>query len=172
MANVDAALVFPDGRVMPVRRDALLQFSSVARTAQGEDFGGGLEIPILIKADPVYFARVAAWCEARLNKLPFAKVPLAELKSKTLEELVDPDDREFIGDMSPQDRFKVMMVANFLDVDALFYAMLVFTAFEIKAKTADDAYAFYDIQKAPEELKAIRERNLWVFDYPADVAAA
>ncbi len=75
-----------------------------------------------------------------------------------------PYDREFIGRLPIYDRFRVMRVAKLLGVTELFDAIVAFTAFELKSKTVDEAYAYYGIQKTPEELETIRKQNLWVFE--------
>lgn len=99
--------------------------------------------------------RVVAWCEHHVKEAPR---PLEKpLPTSNLRELVSEWDWEFV--QTDQDvMFKLLLAANYLDINPLLMLMSARVASMIKGRTPEEIRATFNIRSdyTPEEEEEVR----------------
>ena len=95
---------------------------------------------------------------------PMKEIP-KPIPTNDMKELVGEWDANFI-DLEQETLFKVILAANFLDIQPLLDLGIAKVASMIKGKEVDQVKKIFNINEdiTPEEEKKVRDENPWIFD--------
>lgn len=129
-------------------------------------------VPLPDDIDEKTFRYIVEWLtfhkEDKEPEKPVA-APAAEeepvAKEHKIPEICDWD-KDFFGNMTQEDQFKIIAATNFLDIRQMLEIVCGIIATACLGKTPKQVYEMFGVEKelTPEEEEAVRKENPWLED--------